>query len=123
MFRLPNGHYFLIAGVIPTGEISGRYFYHTLKRGRTYGPDGALFLKPYWRPSFSFQQRGSRSDTLLPPDGLAAAYRVLVIRCPGQAEVVYEHTRVSGLPVHPSPAGPTESITPAVIAEAADWLR
>jgi hypothetical protein len=124
MFRFPNGHYFLIAGIIPTGEISGRYFYHTRKRGRTYGPDGTLFLKPEdWRPSFSSQQRGSGWDTLLPPDGLAAAHRVLVIRSPGQAEVVYEHTRVSGLPVHPSPAGPTEPITPPVIAEAADWLR
>jgi hypothetical protein len=125
MFRLPNGHYFLIAGIIPTGEISGRYFYHTRKRGRTYGPDGTLFLKPDWRPSFSSQQRGSGWNTLLPPDGLVAAHRVLVIRSRGQAEVVYEQTRVSGLPVHPSPAGPTEPITPPVIAEAADlaWGR
>jgi hypothetical protein len=53
MFCLPNGHYFLVAGIIPTGEISGRYFYHTLKRGKTYGPKGTLFLKPDWRPSFS----------------------------------------------------------------------
>jgi hypothetical protein len=123
MFRLPNGHYFLIAGIIPTGEISGRYFYPTRKRGRTYGPDGTLFPKPDWRPFFSSQPRGSAWDTLLPPGGLAAAHRVLVIRSPGQAEVVYEHTRVSGLPVHPSPAGPTEPVTLLVIAEAADWLR
>jgi hypothetical protein len=123
MFCLPNGHYFLVAGIIPTGEISGRYFYHTRKRGRTYGTDGTLFLKPDWRPSFSSQPRGSGWDTMLPPGGLAAAHRVLVIRSPGLAEVVYEHTRVSGLPVHPSPAGPTEPVTPSVIAEAADWLR
>jgi hypothetical protein len=84
MFCLPNGHYFLVAGIIPTGEISGRYFYHTRKRGRTYGPDGTLFLKPDWRPSFSSQPRGSGWDTLLPPDGLAAAHRVLVIRSPGR---------------------------------------
>jgi hypothetical protein len=105
MFRLPNGHYFLTAGIIPTGKILGRYFYHSLKRGRTNGPNGNLFLKPDWRPSFSSQQRGSRWDTLLPADDLAAAYRVLVIRSPGLAEVVYEHTRISGLPLHPSPAG------------------
>jgi hypothetical protein len=123
MFCLPNGHYFLVAGIIPTGKISGRYFYHTLKRGKTYGPNRTLFLKPDWRPSFSSQQRGSRWDTLLPADGLAAAYRVLVIRSPGLAEVVYQHTRLSGLPVLPSPLDPMEPITPAVITEAAEWLR
>jgi hypothetical protein len=116
IYQLQGGKYFLVAGTVPTGEISGQYL-----KSFIIPATQVSYLAPMTSPPpFRSQQRGSGWDTLLKLEDLAMARRTLVYRTATSKEILYQHKGLT----YGTPSGPDVRRTcPPQVAEAADWLK
>jgi hypothetical protein len=102
MYRISANQYFRVAGILPDGRVSGRYY----SQGKAKGPRPRIQLDPQ-RPSF---RRGSGFDVSIPQDTIRAdSTRRVLVRMSAQKQywdVVFVHperqiTNHASLPTSP----------------------